>query len=248
LNLGIIQPSISAASSPSGTIKTTQTGYFVSSADGYENELSIDKLDSITPQRIKEIVDATPKRPENAVGKIYDSYSCKIVGVLKSDKRIVEGADLKLALSASKNLYTVHVDSVKPVEDDNIMVVMNCDRLDEELAATRVASSLIVFDEFTGVRVPRRAIRFSGEQKGVYVIVGKDIVFKKIDVIYEGDDFVLSKNTDDQEYLLVFDQILLENVDSSKVSPTTPKDSSSKSDQSSSSKGKEAESDGSSQK
>ncbi len=237
-----------AASSPSGTIKTTQTGYFVSSADGYENELSIDKLDSITPQRIKEIVDATPKRPENAVGKIYDSYSCKIVGVLKSDKRIVEGADLKLALSASKNLYTVHVDSVKPVEDDNIMVVMNCDRLDEELAATRVASSLIVFDEFTGVRVPRRAIRFSGEQKGVYVIVGKDIVFKKIDVIYEGDDFVLSKNTDDQEYLLVFDQILLENVDSSKVSPTTPKDSSSKSDQSSSSKGKEAESNGSSQK
>jgi vacuolar-type H+-ATPase subunit H len=113
----------------------------VSSADGYENELSIDKLDSITPQRIKVIVDATPKRPENAVGKIYDSYSCKIVGVLKSDKRIVEGADLKLALSASKNLYTVHVDSVKPVEDDNIMVVMNCDRLDEELAARRQEAS-----------------------------------------------------------------------------------------------------------
>ncbi|WP_051540162.1 HlyD family efflux transporter periplasmic adaptor subunit [Ruminococcus sp. FC2018] len=237
-----------AASSPTGTIKTTQTGYFVSSADGYETELSIDKLDSITPQRIKEIVDAAPKRLENAVGKIFDNYSCKIVGVLKNDKRIVEGVDLKLAMSASKSLYVVHVDSVKPVEDDNIMVVMSCDRLDEELAATRVASSLIVFDEYTGVRVPRKAIRFNGEQKGVYVIVGKDIVFKKIDVIYEGDDFVLSKNTDDQEYLLVFDQILLENVDSSKVSTLSPKDSSSNSDESNSSKGKEAESDGSSQK
>jgi hypothetical protein len=226
-----------AASSPSGTIKTTQTGYFVSSADGYENELSIDKLDSITPQRIKEIVDATPKRPENAVGKIYDSYSCKIAGVMQADKRVAEGAYLKLALSASKNTYDVRVESVRNCDDGKILVIMSCDRLDDKLACTRVASSMIVFDEYTGIRVPRKAIRFNGEQKGVYVILGKDITFKKIDVIYEGDDFVLSKNTDEQDYLLLFDQILLENVQSGDVSQPEPSSSSADSEDSSQSKG-----------
>ena len=121
----------------------------------------------------------------------------------------------------------MYVDSVKNSDDGKILVVMSCDKLDEELASTRIASSMIVFDEFTGVRVPRKAIRFNGDQKGVYVILGKDITFKKIDVIYEGDDFVLSKNTDDQRYLLLYDQILLENVRAEDVSSTSDdKDSS----------------------
>lgn len=209
------------------TIKATKTGYFVSSADGYENQLSIDKIDSITAQQVNEIVKATPQKPKNAVGKIYDGYSCKIVGVMDADKRVVEGGYLKLAMSASKNTYDVYVDSVKNSDDGKILVVMSCDKLDEELASTRIASSMIVFDEFTGVRVPRKAIRFNGDQKGVYVILGKDITFKKIDVIYEGDDFVLSKNTDDQRYLLLYDQILLENVRAEDVSSTADdKDSS----------------------
>ena len=215
------------------TIKATKTGYFVSSADGYENQLSIDKIDSITVQQINDIVKSTPQKPANAVGKIYDGYSCKIVGVMDADKRVIEGVYLKVAMSASKNTYDVYVDSVKNCDDGKILVVMSCDKLDEELASTRIASSMIVFDEFTGIRVPRKAIRFNGEQKGVYVILGKDITFKKIDVIYEGDDFVLSKNTDDQRYLLLYDQILLENVRAEDVS-SVPDDK-----ESSNSKGEE---------
>ena len=36
--------------------------------------------------------------------------------------------------------------------------------------------------------------------------------FKKINVIYEGDDYVLSENTSNEDYLLLYDQILLEVV------------------------------------
>ena len=225
----------SASSGIRDTIKATKTGYFVSSADGYENQLSIKNVDSITEYQINEIVKATPQKLTNAVGKIFDGYSCKIVGVMDPDKRVTEGVDLKLAMSASKNTYDVHVDSVKSCDDGKILVVMNCDRLDEELASARIASSMIVFDEYTGIRVPRKAIRFNGDQKGVYVILGKDITFKKIDVIYEGDDFVLSRNTDDQQYLLLYDQILLENVKSEDVSSLNSSDN----DESFESKGEE---------
>ena len=44
------------------------------------------------------------------------------------------------------------------------------------------------------------------------MILGKDVTFKKINVIYEGDDNVLSENTSNEDYLLLYDQILLEVV------------------------------------
>ena len=90
--------------------------------------------------------------------------------------------------------------------------MLSCDSLDEALVDRRVQSMQLIFDEYQGLKVPRSAIRFQGDQKGVYVILGQDITFKKIDVIYEGSDFVLSRNTSDEDCLLLYDQILLEVV------------------------------------
>ena len=84
----------------------------------------------------------------------------------------------------------------------------------------RFDNAELIFDEYTGIKIPREAIRFQGEQKGVYVMLGQDITFKKVDVIYEGDDYVLSKNTSDDSYLLLYDQILLEGVSADEVSET----------------------------
>ena len=77
---------------------------------------------------------------------------------------------------------------------------------------TKWSSCFPVTDLTKGLKVPRSAIRFQGDQKGVYVILGKDVTFKKINVIYEGDDYVLSENTSNEDYLLLYDQILLEVV------------------------------------
>ena len=49
--------------------------------------------------------------------------------------------------------------------------------------------------------------------KGVYIRKGEQVVFKKIDVIYEGGDYVLSKITNDNEFLALYDDIMIEEVD-----------------------------------
>lgn len=210
----------SKASNPTREINASQAGYFVSYADGYENKLTLDSIDKLTENDIYEIVNSQQKAPENAIGKMFDDYSCKIVAVVDKDKRITEGSYVDMTLSNSKNVYSVLVDSVKECESDEnkVIIVLSCDRLDEALVSSRVLSAEIIFDEYTGIKVPRSAIRFQGEQKGVYVILGKEITFKKINVIYEGSDYVLSENTSDEEYLLLYDQILLEVVSSDDVS------------------------------
>ena len=194
-------------------IKSSETGYFVSYADGFENKLKTKNVNKLTEKEISDIINSKTQYQENVVGKIFNDYSCKIVGVIDKDKRVAEGTHLNLMLNSSKNKYDVTVDSIKPAEDDNKnIVVFSCDILDDALVGERVQSAKIVFDEYEGLKIPRKAIRFKNQEKGVYVLLGNDITFKKIDVIYENndDDFVISKNTSNDEYVLLYDQILME--------------------------------------
>ncbi len=198
---------------PNSTITAGETGYFVSYADGFEQTLTKHNAAYLTEKDIKRAVSGKADPPANAVGKMFEDYSCYIAGVIDSDKRIIDGAVLKMTTNSSKNVYDVEVVSVKKTgEDGKSVVVFSCDRLDDTLVESRVKSFKLIFDEYQGIKVPRNAIRFRGTDKGVYVILGKEITFKKIDVIYEGDDFVLSKNTADEDHLLLYDQILLEVV------------------------------------
>lgn len=202
-------------SKPINSIVSEQTGYFVSYADGYEDSLNMKTAASLSEDKINEILNKKIEHKSNVVGKILSDYKCKIVGVLKEDSRISEGASLKMMLDSSNMVYDINVESVRPAnEDGKVIAVFTCDRLDDALVESRVQNIKLTFDEYKGIKVPRKAIRFQGEQKGVYVILGKDITFKKIDVIYENedDDFVISKNTSDDKCLLLYDQILLEVV------------------------------------
>lgn len=201
------------SSKPVDVITADTTGYFVSYADGYENTLTYEKALKLTEEDINKIINSKPQIKTNVMGKMFEDYSCKIIGVLDYDKRIVEGETLNMTTSSSNHVYELTVESVRPTEDeDKIIALFSCDILDNTMVQNRVQSIKIVFDDYQGIKVPRSAIRFQGDQKGVYVMLGKDIIFKKIDVIYENeeDDFVLSKNTSDDEFLLLYDQILLE--------------------------------------
>ena len=49
--------------------------------------------------------------------------------------------------------------------------------------------------------------------KGVYIRKGEQILFKKIKVVYEGSDYILSDVNDDPEYLALYDDIMIEEVE-----------------------------------
>lgn len=198
-------------------ITAPMTGYFVSYCDGYEDKLNrtniLDKKQSDLEKIIEDADSVRESVSDNALGKIFEDYSCIIAGVIDEDSRVSEDAVLRLKIDSSDNVYKVRVKAVKPAEEKGKSIVfLQCDSLDEALVSQRVQAMQLIFDEFSGIKVPKKAIRFQGDQKGVYVILGQNITFKKIDVIYDGDDFSISRNTSDEEYLLLYDQILMEVV------------------------------------
>ncbi len=206
---------------PVESIKSNGSGYFVKSVDGYESSVSFDDIEKMSTDELQKLFDIEPDVPENAVGKLMKNYEWKFLGIIKNTNKFLINDGLSIRFNSSNKIYGVTVDSIKPIDGtDTSIVILSCNELDDTVLNNRFDNAELIFDEYTGIKIPREAIRFQGRQKGVYVMLGQDITFKKVDVIYEGDDYVLSKNTSDDSYLLLYDQILLEGVSADEVSET----------------------------
>ena len=137
-----------------------------------------------------------------------------MVGIINTADRYFVNEKLVFSFASSNARHTVTVESITPTGNGNeAIIVLSCEELDSEIASSRIQEADLVLNEYTGLRVPREAIRFVNDVKGVYVIVGERTEFKKLDVIYEGDDYVLSANISDDDFLNLYDRIILEPIE-----------------------------------
>lgn len=204
---------------PVSEITAVESGYFTSVVDGYETELSIDQIPSLTVEIIEQIIASPVKegtRDSNVIGKVFSDYTWKMVGIIDTPDRYFVNQSFDLLFSSFEKSYHATVESIVPTGNGNeAIIVISCDEMDADIAASRVLDAQILFGEYTGIRVPRSAIRFVGEDRGVYVLEGEELIFKKLNVIYEGDDFVLSEYNAESEYLQLYDRMLLDPVPTS---------------------------------
>lgn len=210
----------SQCADPKDTITSQGSGYFASTLDGYEGLVSTSDIDNLTEERIDALFSAEPSKSENAIGKIIDGYTTKFIGVVDDANRIVklklmQSSSVDVRFGSSDKTYSMTVESIRPLsqEGGKYLLVLDCSTLDDVVLQNRFENAELVFDEYSGIKVPREAITFKDGVKGVYTLLGQELTFKKIDVLYEGNDYALSKRTADEDYLALYDQILVEGVD-----------------------------------
>ncbi len=201
---------------PVDIITVPNSGYFISYVDGYEEILSTDKLSSITADDIKEVIKNdgynAAKVSKKAVGKIVDDYEWDLVGLVNpKDASFNPGKEVKVKLSSTPDLLTAKIADVIETDDpEECVIVLSCEKLNFNLVQYRTERVEIILDDFNGIKVPREAVRFNkNNEKGVYVLLGQRIAFKKVDVIYECEDYLLSAITSDTGYISVYEDIIL---------------------------------------
>ena len=221
-------------------IKSPSTGYFVSSADGYENTFSINELEKILPEDMaegaiqpQEVSDkvigktiggvywyvACPVTAEEAL-KIKNAYSLKLdIPVVSSDKLKVE-------------LYSINQKS----KSSDAVVILRGTFMNAEMAALRQGKFSIILRTYHGIAVPKSAVHeqelsrevedehghVTEEKKvctGVFIKFGNEVAFREILPIFSAEDYVISSlDPDDQDEvflkkpgaLQVYDEIIVE--------------------------------------
>lgn len=194
-------------------------GYFVDHTDGYEGMLSLDYADSITLSELQELLnqDAPPVPAEN-VAKVITDPTLELVGIVPAKYLI----NLKTGISCTLRFSDLGIEvpstiksvQLEPNQGDGLLIC-SIDYMSDRISTARKDHVDAIVKTYDGLRVPKTAVRTNdaGEQ-GVYVTNNASMNFRKIDIIYENEEYVLSKpHADDSSYLRLYDTIIVQGKD-----------------------------------
>jgi putative membrane fusion protein len=195
-----------------GNILAAQSGYFVSKTDGYEKAFPSDDLSKITPEFLSSV---EPKeKGGNVIGKIVSDYEWYIATVLPLNDSLKYKEDQELKLVTNiKSSPTLSV-TVKQIniseETENAVIIFACNDMNSELATIRTANMTVVDKEYSGLRIPKKALRVVDSQKGVYVQSGMQISFVPVEIIYREDDYIIcEKKNENGNFLKLYDKVVV---------------------------------------
>lgn len=225
----------SAQSAASDTIKSDTSSYFVSHIDGNESKLTAANISSITPEALQEVIqtDETDETGNGIIGKSIAEYGWYMLGIIDNqDLKYQVGDTVTLRLLTSSASATATIQELRNTgTDGQVMAVLYCDTMTSDFVQHRTDNVEMILGEYEGIKVPRDAIRFkdveetvvdeeTGKEstetvnsRGVYVQDGEKIEFRRLDVIYEGKDYVLSNMNAGDGYLMLYDSIIVEGID-----------------------------------
>lgn len=192
-------------------------GYFVSAVDGYEGEFGFSSAESLTEDMINKVV-ADPDKPHdaNAIGKLIADYHWRVAAVIETENMfgIYEGSEVTLRVGSGSYIIEADVVSVKDCGDNKAIYVFECDRLNSAVTAGRTAHFKLIVNSHGGLRVSRKALRYNDkDERGVFIVRGQNLMFKKVNVIYWGEDYVICSQEQDDDYLKLYDRIVTEGKD-----------------------------------
>lgn len=195
-----------------GTVRAEKSGYFVSETDGYEEQLTCDDPDSITPELLSEIKAA--ELPAGTVGKIVSDYAWYIAARVSVNESLNYKTGDRLTVYTSVKSYpklSVTVKQINISESASAAVlIFECSDMNSELASMRSGPMTVVKNEYSGLKVSKGALRVVDSKRGVYVLSGMQVKFVEVNILYSNDSYIIcEKQTDDENVLRLYDDVIV---------------------------------------
>ena len=210
----------SRAASSVRTITAPQTGLYSAVVDGYESVLTTESLAELTPSGLSAV--RADSAVQSDMGKLILGDAWYYAATMsKADAELLQkkqsqgiGLTLQFAKSIERSL-DVKLVSVSEEENGRVVAAFKGRTYLSELTLLRQQGATVVYNTETGIRIPKEALRAekvtvsqSGERTseaamGVYCVVGMEARFKPVEVLYNGENFILVRSTagEDQEKL-----------------------------------------------
>lgn len=209
--------SLEGATVTYNTISSPNPGYYIGSVDGYETAIGYSEVEDINCAEIDALINSNKQEvSENVMGKLVDSFNwyllCNIPYNMSGDITVGKTVRVNLPNTAVGQIKCTVV-SKGDKEGENVAVVLKCNTMNRDVANLRIEEIQIITDEYTGIRINNTAIREKDGEKGVYVIRGNIVEFKKIEIISSSEDYSVIKTMDDSAYVKRFDTVIIEGVD-----------------------------------
>ncbi len=188
-----------------------KAGTFSAAVDGYESVLTPERLMEMT---VAEFESVQPDETDaNAIGRLVTSatwyYACVVPA---SELSGVEEGD-RATLTFARDYYqpvTMRVARLGGNEAVSRLLVLSSDRALQNVTLLRQQSAEIVFTSYSGLRVPKSAVRVENGQTGVYILEGTLAKWKPITILHDtGESYVVTLDTSSTNNLWPGDELII---------------------------------------
>lgn len=175
------------------------SGYYYSSVDGYEGAFDASILADSDFDTIKKAISSAPASSKGYVGKLVtDSrwyvvcYVDKGVGSMMTEG---EMRDVIFTYNGELSL-SMRLDRLIRGEDSYVCV-FSTDYMPRDFEYTRCQPVKITMSSYTGFKVRISSVRLLGDLRGVYVLDGSTVKFRKISILTEDEGFYIVETSPD---------------------------------------------------
>ena len=209
-------------------LKAPCSGYFSEIVDGFEDTLKPASLSGLTVARFRELTSKAPetRHSSSTLGKMVQGFSwylaCEIPA--KQAERLQIGQELKVnftqaSLTSPVTVYAVNWEH----DDDTALLVLEGTDFNSGMVSMRQQPVEIIIASYTGLRVPKSALRVeewtdsNGElhkDTGVFILSSTVRKFKVINKLYETEDsYIVEQSATDSDMLVEQDQVIVRGTD-----------------------------------
>lgn len=197
-------------------VSAENSGYFISTLDGYESAYPIEKLHELTAADIAEVNSLQKQIPDNAIGKVVDTYEWTFVASVSDEdaKELKKRDTAKLRFSqiASDDI-TVTIESLKQDSAGKWVVIFKSGEMRSELLGVRSLEVDIIKNTYDGIKIPKEALRQKDGAWGVYCLVGAQVVFKEAEIIYQTESYYVAPQVSENGQLALYDKMVVRGKD-----------------------------------
>lgn len=197
-------------------ITSEYAGYFCESIDGYETVLTPDVIEDLTLSSLDKLVN-NKKSASVGKGKVISDYVWYFAAKVSDEEaaHLEQGNTVKLRFSQVSQDIQASVTAIRDDTDNgDTLVIFQSQDMNEDLISMRKQVATVVVASYSGLKVPKSAVRMEDDQMGVYVMSNSVAHYKTIEKLFEGDDFyIVKQNVTGNDSLVAGDDIVVQAKD-----------------------------------
>lgn len=186
-------------SSSTQEITAQISGVFSGVVDGYEEVMTADAVHHLSVSGLHELANQQKELEEVPLGKIItdDTWYCAAELKKEDAEGLYEGGTATVRFNGFDWTLDMKVESVSKSENGMVCVILSSDRYLSEITTLRNQVIDVIFKTVTGYRVDKSAIYVDSStgQPGVYRLYGSQAVWVNVDLLWEGEDYYLIRQT-----------------------------------------------------
>ncbi|MBQ9941288.1 MAG: hypothetical protein IJO74_07105 [Clostridia bacterium] len=184
------------------SIVTNTGGYFSTAVDGYENIFTSEQVENMTVDSFNKLITSQPDESlkTNHAGKIIKDFLwyilCSVDKSLCTEFSEGETYDIIFPHSSDTRIQFVLDKKLTQTNLPNAVLVFSTLEEPKNFDFSRLQELQIIKKSYSGLKIPKNALRIQDKFEGVFVLSGNEVKFKRIHRIFESDSFYLADLND----------------------------------------------------